>query len=98
MSAFSRVSQEEKLGFWDLIGALVIGLFVGLLARFLVPGRDPMGCIGTSLLGVAGAFIGGIISRFIWGTPAHMRIAYPGFLISLGGAILVLLIVRAVRR
>ena len=54
------------MGFWDLIGALVIGLLVGLLARFLVPGRDPMGCIGTSLLGVAGAFVGGIISRFIW--------------------------------
>jgi uncharacterized membrane protein YeaQ/YmgE (transglycosylase-associated protein family) len=84
--------------FWDLIGALVIGLFVGLLARFLVPGRDPMGCIGTSLLGVAGAFVGGIISRFIWGAPGRIHFAYPGFLISLGGAILVLLIVRAVRR
>ena len=86
------------MGFWDLIGALVIGLLVGLLARFLVPGRDPMGCIGTSLLGVAGAFVGGIISRFIWGAPARIHFAYPGFLISLGGAILVLLVVRAVRR
>jgi uncharacterized membrane protein YeaQ/YmgE (transglycosylase-associated protein family) len=86
------------MGFWDLIGALIIGLFVGLLARFLLPGRDPMGCIATSLLGVAGAFVGGLISRFIWHPPARAEFVYPGFLVSLAGAILVLLLVRAVRR
>ena len=86
------------MGFWDLIGALVIGLIVGLLARFLIPGKDPMGCIGTTLLGVAGAFLGGLISRLIWGAPAKGVYAYPGFLISLVGAILLLLLVRTVRR
>ena len=39
----------------NILGWLIIGLIVGALARFLVPGRDPMGCIGTSLLGVVGA-------------------------------------------
>jgi uncharacterized membrane protein YeaQ/YmgE (transglycosylase-associated protein family) len=86
------------MGFYDLIGALIIGLIVGLLARFLVPGRDPMGCIGTSLLGVAGAFVGGLISRFIWKPPAAVNFVYPGFFISLVGAILVLMLVRTVRR
>ena len=86
------------MGFWDLIGALLIGLLVGFLARFLLPGRDPMGCVATSLLGVAGAFVGGLISRFIWTTPARVNILYPGFFVSLIGAIAVLLIVRAVRR
>ena len=87
------------MGFWDLIGALVIGLIVGLLARFLVPGRDPMGCLGTALLGVAGGFVGGLISRVIWGPPAPGQYFYaPGFLLSLAGAIVVLLIFRAVRR
>jgi uncharacterized membrane protein YeaQ/YmgE (transglycosylase-associated protein family) len=86
------------MGFFDLIGYLVIGLIVGLLARFLVPGRDPMGCIGTTLLGIAGAFVGGFCSRLIWGVPARGTYAYPGFFVSLIGAILVLMIVRATRR
>ena len=87
------------MGFWDLIAALLVGLIVGLLARFLVPGRDPMGCIGTSLLGVAGGLVGGFISRIIWGPPATGKyITAPGFFLSLVGAILVLLLVRAVKR
>ena len=38
---------------------LLTGLAVGLLARFLVPGRDPLGLIRTALLGICGAFVGG---------------------------------------
>ena len=87
------------MGFWDLIAGLVIGLIVGLLARFLVPGRDPMGCIGTVLLGVAGGFVGGLISRVIWGPPPAGQYIYaPGFLLSLVGAIVVLLLFRMIRR
>lgn len=87
------------MGFWDLIGALVIGLIVGLLARFLVPGRDPMGCFGTALLGVAGGLVGGLISRVIWGPPAQGQYFYaPGFFLSLVGAIVVLLLFRMIRR
>ena len=84
---------------WDLIVALVIGLIVGLLARFLVPGRDPMGCFGTALLGVVGGVVGGLISRAIWGPPPAGQYIYaPGFLLSLVGAIVVLLLFRLVRR
>ena len=87
------------MGFWDLIVALVIGLIVGLLARFLVPGRDPMGCFGTALLGVVGGFVGGLISRVIWGPPPTGQYVYaPGFLLSLVGAIVLLLLFRMVRR
>ena len=79
----------------DIIGALMIGLFVGLIARFLVPGPDPMGCLATSLLGIAGAFVGGFLSRFFFAH--HVGYLRPGFLASLVGAILVLLLVRVVR-
>jgi uncharacterized membrane protein YeaQ/YmgE (transglycosylase-associated protein family) len=82
----------------DIIGWLIIGLIVGAVARFLVPGRDPMGCLATSLLGVVGAFLGGFISNFLFHTGRTAGYARPGFLVSLVGAILVLLIVRAVRR
>ena len=87
------------MGFWDLIAALLVGLIVGLLARFLVPGRDPMGCIGTSLLGIAGGLVGGLISRVLWGPPASGKyITMPGFFLSLVGAILLLILFRLVKR
>jgi uncharacterized membrane protein YeaQ/YmgE (transglycosylase-associated protein family) len=43
----------------SIVGYIVVGLIVGLLARFLVPGRDPIGLIRTILLGIIGAVIGG---------------------------------------
>jgi uncharacterized membrane protein YeaQ/YmgE (transglycosylase-associated protein family) len=47
---------------------IVLGLVAGALAKFLVPGRDPSGCIITILLGIAGAFIGGWLGTvFGWG-------------------------------
>lgn len=43
----------------SILGYIVVGAIVGVLARFLVPGDDPMGIIGTILLGIVGAVIGG---------------------------------------
>jgi uncharacterized membrane protein YeaQ/YmgE (transglycosylase-associated protein family) len=43
----------------SIVGYIVVGLIVGVLARFFVPGRDPIGLIGTILLGILGAVIGG---------------------------------------
>jgi uncharacterized membrane protein YeaQ/YmgE (transglycosylase-associated protein family) len=82
----------------DVVGYIVIGLIVGLIARFLVPGRDPMGCIGTMVLGIVGAFVGGFLSSLIWPPAPGTGYVRPGFLVSLVGAILVLLVFRAFRR
>ena len=94
----------------NILGWLIIGLIVGALARFLVPGRDPMGCITTSLLGVVGAFVGGfLVNVFLnrpwmpdffhkpWMHGPYAHYARPGFLISLLGAIVVVVIVRMFR-
>ncbi|MFD3481651.1 GlsB/YeaQ/YmgE family stress response membrane protein [Streptomyces sp. NPDC058665] len=45
-----------------IIGWLVLGLLAGAVAKILLPGRDPGGLIGTTLIGIVGAFIGGWIS------------------------------------
>jgi uncharacterized membrane protein YeaQ/YmgE (transglycosylase-associated protein family) len=82
----------------DIIAWVVIGLIVGLLARFLVPGRDPMGCLATSILGIVGAFLGGFISRLLFPPAPTDEYVRPGFLVSLVGAIIVLLIYRMLRR
>lgn len=90
-------SREGQMTAVDIIGWIVIGLIVGGIARFLVPGRDPMGCIMTMLLGIAGAILGGFISRFFFGTTTT-GYARPGFLVSLVGAILLVLLSRAFRK
>ncbi|MGW2647385.1 GlsB/YeaQ/YmgE family stress response membrane protein [Streptomyces sp. NPDC001393] len=49
-----------------IIGWIILGLFAGGIAKILLPGRDPGGLIGTTLIGVAGAFVGGWLSaRFL---------------------------------
>ena len=74
---------------------LVIGLIVGLLARFLLPGKDPMGILATLVLGIAGSLLGGLISWAIWGAETSgFRPA--GLLLSLVGAIVLLLIWRRI--
>jgi uncharacterized membrane protein YeaQ/YmgE (transglycosylase-associated protein family) len=74
-----------------LIWTLIIGLLIGLVAKILLPGRDPGGIIITALLGVAGAFVATMIGRTAgWygdGEPA-------GFLAAVLGAVLLLIIYR----
>jgi uncharacterized membrane protein YeaQ/YmgE (transglycosylase-associated protein family) len=70
-----------------IIVLAIEGLVIGALARLALPGPDPMGIFATIGLGLAGSFIGGIISGLLW----H-RVA--GFFFSLLGAILVLYLYR----
>lgn len=49
----------------DLIWMLIIGLIAGAIAKLIMPGKDPGGCIITMLLGVAGAFVGGYLFRML---------------------------------
>lgn len=48
-----------------LLWMLIIGLIAGALAKLIMPGKDPGGCIVTMLLGVAGAFVGGFLFRLL---------------------------------
>lgn len=78
-----------------IIWFIVIGLVAGALARFLVPGRDPMSIVATIVLGIVGSFVGGSL----WALLAEGRLTLTGasWLGSIIGAIIVLLIYRAVR-
>ena len=72
-----------------IIGTILIGFVVGLLARFLKPGRDAMGFILTTLLGIAGAFLGTFVGRTLG---LYQGDETAGFIMSLIGAILLLAI------
>ena len=75
------------------IGWIIFGLIVGAIAKLLMPGRDPGGFIVTMLLGIAGALVGGFLGRAAgWYGPNDPA----GFLMSLFGAIVLLLLYRVI--
>ncbi|HEY1581527.1 MAG TPA: GlsB/YeaQ/YmgE family stress response membrane protein [Chthoniobacterales bacterium] len=76
-----------------IIWTLIIGLVVGGIAKLLMPGKDPGGCIITILLGVAGAFVAGYLGRLLgWYQPGQPA----GFIASIIGAMILLLIYRMI--
>ena len=78
-----------------ILSWIVFGLVVGIIAKLVTPGRDPGGFIVTMLLGIAGALLGGFIGRAMGfygpNEPA-------GWLMSIAGAILLLVLYRLVAR
>jgi uncharacterized membrane protein YeaQ/YmgE (transglycosylase-associated protein family) len=77
----------------------LLGLIAGALAKFLVPGRDPAGCIITVVLGIVGALLGGWIGSLVgWGDISQSRFDIRSVFLATLGAILVLLVGRFVFR
>jgi uncharacterized membrane protein YeaQ/YmgE (transglycosylase-associated protein family) len=75
-----------------IVVLLVVGFIVGLVARALVPGRDPIGILGTIALGIVGSFIGGFVDSFV---QYHTLSFHPsGILWSIVGAIILLVLLR----
>ena len=74
----------------SILGYILVGLIVGLLARLLVPGRDPVGLIGTLVIGVIGAVLGGWLAGAFFEETAGVD-----WLASIGVAVLLVLLVRA---
>jgi uncharacterized membrane protein YeaQ/YmgE (transglycosylase-associated protein family) len=81
----------------SLILFLVFGFVIGLLARALVPGRQSAGIIVTTLLGIAGSFVGGIVGNLIVGAPL-LQLHPAGFIGSLLGAVALVLAYAAFSR
>ena len=83
------------LGF--IVYLIIIGLIAGFIARFLVPGPDPMGVVATIVLGIVGSFIGGFLAWAIFGKDFSEGALQPsGVIGSIIGAIVALLVWRAV--
>lgn len=78
-----------------LLGWLVVGFLVGMLARIVVPTGRPYGCLGTILLGIVGSIVGGTLASVLAGDGLDVQPA--GFIGSVLGAIAVLVVIRSRR-
>jgi uncharacterized membrane protein YeaQ/YmgE (transglycosylase-associated protein family) len=78
-----------------ILGWILFGLVVGVIAKFLMPGRDPGGFIITIVLGIVGALVGGMLGRAVgWYGPNETA----GFFMALLGAIVLLVLYRLFTR
>lgn len=87
-----------KMDLGHILAWLVFGFIAGVIAKFIFPGRDPGGCIITSLLGIAGAFVGGFIARYLGIAGGSSKIGDKGFFIQLAVAVLGAVVILAVYR
>jgi uncharacterized membrane protein YeaQ/YmgE (transglycosylase-associated protein family) len=81
-----------------ILSLVVSGLIIGLLARFAVPGKDPLPLWQTILLGIAGSIVGGVVAGLVGAIDGDDTIspgeAMSSFVFSLGGAIVLLILYR----
>jgi uncharacterized membrane protein YeaQ/YmgE (transglycosylase-associated protein family) len=80
-----------------MLSWIVMGLIVGVLAKFLMPGKDPGGLIVTILLGIAGAFVGGYVGSVL-GLGTVTGFNSGSLLIAIGGAVLLLILYRVIKQ
>lgn len=79
---------------FGILGWIIFGLIIGVLAKLLMPGRDPGGFIITILLGIAGSVLGGFVGRALGLYGPDQRVA--GWIVSILGAIILLGIYRVI--
>jgi uncharacterized membrane protein YeaQ/YmgE (transglycosylase-associated protein family) len=83
-----------------IVWMVILGLIVGFIAKLIVPGNARLNWIGTALLGVAGAYVGGTLGSLVF-APHEFTLTPPinhSFLGSLVGAVILLLVYRVVGR
>jgi uncharacterized membrane protein YeaQ/YmgE (transglycosylase-associated protein family) len=80
----------------NIIAAIVIGIIAGYLGRLLLPGRDPMGFVGTVVAGILGALVGYFLFTSLLGIGDNDKFDLGGIVGSIIGTMIVLLIWRAI--
>ena len=80
-----------------IISWIILGLIAGILAKWIMPGRDDMGIVITILLGIAGAFVGGYVGSFFGlGTTGGLSIG--SIITATAGAFLLLFVYRQIKK
>jgi uncharacterized membrane protein YeaQ/YmgE (transglycosylase-associated protein family) len=82
----------------SILGWILFGLLAGAVARAVTPGRQSIGCFGTLAVGVIGALLGGLLGEAVFGDEVDFGWDLKPFLLSVAGAIVLLLALNALRR
>lgn len=85
------------MGFMEIITWIIFGLVAGAVAKMLMPGRDPGGFVGTIVIGVVGAFVGGLIANMLGYGQVDPGFNLKSFLFAVGGSIILLIVYRFVK-
>jgi uncharacterized membrane protein YeaQ/YmgE (transglycosylase-associated protein family) len=80
-----------------ILSWIIMGLIVGVLAKWIMPGKDPGGIIVTICIGIAGAFLGGFIGSLL-GIGDVSGFNLISFILAIGGAILLLILYRVIKK
>ena len=80
----------------SIIGWAIFGLIAGAIAKLIMPGKDPGGIFVTMLLGIAGAEVGGLIGRVLWGSSGVTGWGVGSWLLAIGGSLLLLYLYRVI--
>lgn len=87
-------TEVVKMG---ILSWIIMGLIVGVVAKFIMPGKDPGGIFITILLGIAGAFVGGFVGSFL-GLGSVTGFNIGSIVLAIGGAILLLMLYRMIKK
>jgi uncharacterized membrane protein YeaQ/YmgE (transglycosylase-associated protein family) len=79
-----------------ILSWILFGFLAGLVARMIVPGKHQLGCLTTILVGVLGAFIGGLIGDVVLDHKVHFQWGWGPFFLAVAGATLLLLVLEAI--
>ena len=82
---------------WGIVSWIVIGALAGWVASLIMGTNDRQGCLLDIVVGIVGAFIGGLLWQLISGEPVAIGFNIGSFLIAVVGAVILLLIVNLVR-
>ncbi len=82
---------------FHILGQLLVGLFIGMTARLLLPGKEaiaagPIGWLVTALIGMGGSFVGTFLGKLIWGKEKYAA----GWIMSIAGAVSLLILFRII--
>ena len=78
----------------EIIGAIVIGIIAGYLGRLLLPGKDPLGFLGTVAVGIVGALLGWVLFTYLLGIGDEDKFDLGGIIGAIIGTMIVLLVYR----
>ncbi len=86
------------MGFWDILSWIIVGLIAGVIAKILMPGKDPGGCAITMLLGIAGAVLAGWVAHYFKLAKETQGFGDTGFFTKVGFGVIGALVLLAIYR